>query len=462
MSDVVALPLPPRTRRWRFAAFAIWSALVGLELVALGVGHVGDNVVGASRNVIFPGLGFIEWNRWIALLAAAIAAVALIAWFAWGADWLVAFVWATAALVAWRVVPPSHHHSSANGALGVHAVRASHEFGAVMALVAALRWVRGWTIGRPTMGKLLGRGRDAPPARYSVVDRSRAAAVVALARHAGVEVAVEAPNDRTLTADIARRARRVGRVARMRWRGDPLRGDHAAGRAALAATGRLDGAQLAAFAADAERSWCGVPASEPTWVRPLDALLAAAALFDAGVPGAARRWQAVAADRLALRHGRRPAWVHTPSAISGGAAPWWEHATFAALSGAFGWLDIADDWSTLRARCLGTSARRPRSPHEARLVAAGRVLATTANDIEAMAILSRPSLRDDPLANALAAIATAVAERPGRLRRPIDVDIDVDVDVDVDADIDVCAARVVPGNVATSPTPALAIRGGHQ
>ena len=43
------------------------------------------------------------------------------------------------------------------------------------------------------MGKLLGRGRDAPPARYSVVDRSRAAAVVALARHAGVEVAVEAP-----------------------------------------------------------------------------------------------------------------------------------------------------------------------------------------------------------------------------------------------------------------------------
>ena len=81
MSDVVALPLPlpPRTRRWRFAAFAIWSALVGLELVAFGVGHVGDNVIGASRNVIFPGLGFIEWNRWTALLAAAIAAVALTA-----------------------------------------------------------------------------------------------------------------------------------------------------------------------------------------------------------------------------------------------------------------------------------------------------------------------------------------------------------------------------------------------
>ena len=418
MSD--ALPLPSRTRVWRVAALALWSALVGIEVVALGVGHVGNNVLGASRNAIFPGLGFIEWSRWIALLAAAIAAVALAAWFTWGADWLVVVVWATAALVAWRVVPPSHHHSTASGALGVPAVRASHEFGAVMALVAALRWVRGWTIGRPAMSKLLGRGRHASAERYSVIDRSRAAAVIAIARRASIEISVEPPGDETLAVDIIGRARRVGRIARLRWRGDPLRDDHAAGRAALAARGQLDDAELAAFVADADRSWCGVPASEPTWVRPLDALLAAAALFDAGAPRSARRWQIVAGDRFALRHGRRPAWVHTPSAITGGTAPGWEHATFAALSGAFGWLDIADDWAALRARCLGVAARRPRSPLQARVVAAGRVLAAIADDTAAMVILCRPSLGADALAAALAAVADALTNEARCLRRDLD------------------------------------------
>ena len=413
MTGALVVALPPRTRVWRVAALTTWSVLVGLELVALGVGHLGDNVLGASRNLVFPGLGFVEWNRWAALLAAVIATAALTAWFAWGADWLVAAVWVTAAVVGWRVVPPSHHASTI-GARGVHVMRGSHEFGAVMALIAALRWVRGWTIGRPSTRKLLGLerrrdGHDAPSARYSVVDRSRAAAVIAIAQRFGIEIAVEAPGNETLAVDIVRRARRVGRVARWRGRGDPLRADHAGGRAALAVTGRLDDAQLAAFVADAERSWCGVPASEPTWVRPLDALLAATSLSDAGASVAARRWQAVAADRFALRHGRRPAWVHTPSAISGGALPWWEHATFAALSGADGWLDITDDWSALRARSLGAAARRPSSPHQARLVAAGRVLAVMAHDTQATAILARPSLGTDPLAIALAAIADRAA-----------------------------------------------------
>ena len=409
----LAAPLPRGARAWRAVAAAVWLVLVGLELVALGVGHVGDDVLGASRNLIFPGLGFVEWHWWAAARAAAAGAVALACWFSWGADWLVAVVWAAAAAAAWRLVPPTHHHAVSSARLRTSA--SSHEFAAVMALLAALRWVRAWTIDRPTVRRLLRRGRSPSSVAVGVVDRARAAAVWGLTARAGLAAPAIDPD---LVQDLTRRARRVSRLARWRWRGDPLRADHAAARAALALNDLLDEERLTALRADAERSWCGVPASEPTWVRPLDAVLAAAALHDAGAIDAARRWCRVAETRFALRHGRRPAWVHRPSAIGGGAALWWEHAAFAALSGVFGWLTDDLDWAVLRPRCLGAAARGGRAAQHARLVAAGRILAARHGDEPARAILARPTIGPDPLAAALDAIGRAVATEPTRFQRP--------------------------------------------
>ena len=189
--------------------------------------------------------------------------------------------------------------------------------------------------------------------------------------------------------------------------------DHAAPRAALALAGVLDGDAIDRFREDASRAVAGVPASEPTWVRPLDATLAAVALTRIGETAAGDRWATVWHTNLALRNGHRPAGWWTPLGIRIATAPLWEHAAASALARAHGWHhpERPDaDWQAIRRRLLGAAARGSAAVDDERAIAAGRLWLAFADDEQAARILSRPTVQHDPLAVALDRLAAHLAD----------------------------------------------------
>jgi hypothetical protein len=255
--------------------------------------------------------------------------------------------------------------------------------------------------------------------RLSVVDRCRCASIVALA----------APNpgadlDRLLATmedgHVARRAARVGLIARGRRGRDPFRVDHAHARAALSLTGRMSVDAESRFIDDARVAPGGVPASEPSWVRPLDGTLAAVALQRAGDAEARQRWTAMLTGPMSLRRGHRPAFWWTPLGLSAGTAPPWEHAAATAIARAMSWVSD-DDWSVLRPRVLGAAARGSATRHDERLIAAGRVWLAFVDDPLAAGIVTRPSVRHDPIAVALDRLARRLTLDPNALRPSPDV-----------------------------------------
>ncbi|WP_179469742.1 hypothetical protein [Mycolicibacterium vinylchloridicum] len=220
--------------------------------------------------------------------------------------------------------------------------------------------------------------------------------------------------------EVRRRARRVGAVARWRFTGDPLRADHAHTRAAMMMCGLLDATGIEQLTADARRCRVGVPCSEPTWVRPLDATLVAVALEDAQDSAAAQRWRLALAGPFAIRRGHRPAWWWSPLGLSAGKCRDWEHALVTAIAHSRGWTD-QQDWPALRQRVLGAAARGSERSDDERLVAAGRVWLNFVDDPAAAAVLYRPTVEHDPLAAAIdrlaehlrAGSASHVIEEPG-------------------------------------------------
>src|SRR5699024_6355170 len=121
-------------------------------------------------------------------------------------------------------------------------------------------------------------------------------------------------------------------LARWRWRGDPLAHDAAPARAALALWDGLTPQRTELFRRDAERSPLGVPASEPTWVRPLDAVLAAAALETLEERALPSHWSMGRDVVLGDRPRQRPSNVHTPTGFRLGTVPAWEAVTACALA----------------------------------------------------------------------------------------------------------------------------------
>ena len=201
-------------------------------------------------------------------------------------------VWLSGLAVACGVLAPTATHAAAavapvvpRGLAGAPLSRASHEFAAVMLLLAAVARLRAWFAGLPGIRTIQRRRQRKRPqglsalATLAPVDRARTAAIAGIAERLGAPVpdreaivaALEAP-------DVLRRARRVAVVARGRGGGDPLRRDQAPLRAALALWGLLSPGQVEDLRADARRQWTGVPNSEPGWVRLLDGTLAAGAL----------------------------------------------------------------------------------------------------------------------------------------------------------------------------------------
>lgn len=169
---------------------------------------------------------------------------------------------------------------------------------------------------------------------------------------------------------------------------------------------RLDDAQRRSFHAEATANRCGVPASEPGWVRLLDGTLSALAL-SVDDPRACDRWSEMLGQQLRLHRGHRPAWVWVPLGAAAGRPDDWEHAIAGALACAAGWVN-ADDWSALRARTLGVAARGIGHPSDQRLVAAGRLWSAHTQDTQAARLLARPTIGTDPLAAAIVAIADAI------------------------------------------------------
>jgi hypothetical protein len=243
---------------------------------------------------------------------------------------------------------------------------------------------------------------------------------VSIAVLAGVEDAAERAMLRAEVCrpDVARRARIVGAVARLRIGGDPLRRDHAHTRAALALTDQLGGEALGRFVDDAQRAPSGLPCSEPGWLRPLDASLAAAALHRAGDPQAVDRLGALFTRHLVLRRGHRPARWWTILGAPIGPCPPWEHAASTVIAGALGAIDpsTSGDWAVLRMRAMGAAARGTAVADDERLVAAARIWLVFVDDAIAAPILARPTVRHDPLAVALDRLARRLADDPHALR----------------------------------------------
>lgn len=398
-----------RSLRIRRAAVVVASLVVPATLV-LGMGHRGVHM---ARNIVFPGAGLINERPFVALCFVACAVAATVAWVKWGVDWSVLAV-IMASTAAAGALTSSHVQASAP-----HVLRSAHEFPLVIIVTAGLTWVRSVAGRLPGMHRLARRRSRslvglADVHRLSVADRCRCASLMALA---GTPSGVE--RDCVLAmlehVDVVDRARRVGFVARGRRGGDPLRIDHAHTRAALALNGRMSSVSAERFVADSVDAPAGVPASEPGWVRPLDATLAAVALERIGDTEAGRRWTVMLRGHMALRRGHRPAFWWTPLGLSAGAAPPWEHAAFTGVARALRWIGD-DDWWALRSQVLGAAARGAGSRQDERLIAAGRVWLAFIDDEQASRIVARPTVRHDPIAVALDRLATRLAVDPSALR----------------------------------------------
>ncbi|MEN9643983.1 MAG: hypothetical protein RL238_652 [Actinomycetota bacterium] len=375
------------------------SLAVPVALV-LGLGHRGVHMV---RSMVVPGAGLVGSNN-VAAAACLLAAIsATVAWVKWGLDWLLAGVVAVAVVASGLVTDAPH----ATAAAMSRPVMAAHEFPLVLLAAGLVSWARG-VVGRvPGLSHLARRRARTSDGLASVdrlrpADRSRTAAVLALAGQPGPAAAIAAD------PEVARRARRVGAWARGRRGGDAFRVDHAHARAAFALAGTPDPMLLH----DAARTALGVPCSEPTWVRPVDGALAAIAVHHAG--GDTGAWQRALGAELSLRRGHRPAWYWTPLGWPAGSAPAWEHATATALARAMGWVGD-DDWAALRTRALGASARGVEHPHDERLIAAARVWLVYVDDPRTASLLARPTVRHDPLAVALDLLARRLADDPDSL-----------------------------------------------
>jgi hypothetical protein len=401
-------------RRWLALALTVMLS-VGLPLA---FGHRGTHM---AMNLMLPGAGLFGVDSAVAIIfvVAAIGAVAV--WFRWGLDWSVAAVIVAAMAASATAV---HGSSSALGALmqPPPVQRSAHEFPLVLIVVGALSRLGRIVRRLPPVAAIRRRRADrndglAALGNLPVVERCRAASIAALAdleRVYELDMVVAAIR----RPDVARRARRIGTAARARVGGDPFRVDHAHARTALVLTGQLDCAALDRFVADAETAAARVPCSEPGWVRPLDATLAAAALHRVGRPDAASDLRALFSKDLPLRRGHRPAWWWTVLGLAGGSCPAWEHAASTGIARAIGAVGDAD-WPALRTRAFGAAARGTKDAHDERLIAAARVWLAFVDDAAAAAIVSRPTVRHDPVAVALDRLATRLRSDRDAIRRPV-------------------------------------------
>lgn len=399
-----------RTIRLRRSTLLVLSAALPLALVLWG-GHWGVHV---ARNLLFPGAGLVDHYWWLALLCALAAIAATMLWLAWGTGWLVLLTAVISGVLSALMASGSHTGSAVGVLVDPRPVALAHEFPLVVLVVTALVWLRSTVVRLPLLRRIATaqrgrRGAEGALSSLGPVDRSRAISLIALGGDDPAALTSQSDFD-----DICRRARRVSVVARARLR-DPLGRDHAYARSAAHALKRLSTDERLRLEHEALRSPLGVPCSEPSWIRPLDATITALLLQHDGCDEPGRRWEQALVSRFALRRGHRPAWWWTPLDLGAGSAAPWEHAAFTALSRAAGWLGD-EDWSALRRRAMGAAARGAEHPDDERLVAAARIWLAFVEDDEARRIVMRPGVRRDALACALDGLARRLCDNRDLLR----------------------------------------------
>ena len=401
---------PDRSLRVRRAIVIVVSLVVPLVLV-VGLGHRGVHM---ARNIVFPGAGLIDERPLAALAFAGAAIAATVAWVRWGVDWSVLVVVMVSTAAAGALASSDAHAASEQIS------RSAHEFPLVIIVASGITWLRSVAGRVPGLRHLQGRRVRTMDGlgdidRLSVVDRCRCGAIAALAElDHGVE------RDRVMASlehpDIARRARRVGLVARGRRGGDPFRVDHAHARAALRPRRSVPARIVTAVHRRRGRCTRGC-ARQRTG-------LGATARRDArrSCPRSCRRcrrgptmdadaaWCDVAATRsssgLLVDADRRVCWVG------------------ARLGACCDGRHLPRDGMDRRRRLGRPARRRCSAPQRAgirvrddeRLIAAGRVLLAGLDDPQAAAIVARPTVRHDPIAVALDRLATRLTLDPHALR----------------------------------------------
>ena len=190
-------PLPAAVRLRRRIGGTLLVTLLVLDVVAiLGLGP--DRWVAVARNLLFPGLGLLETNATLGLAFVALALFALLMWVRWGAAWMVAAVWLSGVIVALAVVAPTSPQAAApiasHGLATAHVLVGSHEFAAVMLVMAAVARGRAWLAGLPGIRSVVRWRRRSRPqglealACLAPVDRARATAILAVSQRLGADV----------------------------------------------------------------------------------------------------------------------------------------------------------------------------------------------------------------------------------------------------------------------------------
>jgi hypothetical protein len=419
---------PPLARGWaRATAFVVF---LGLDVLALGLLPVPEQLTAAVRSAVAPGLGLLPDDPGVAVALLVAALICTWAWFRWGASLPCIALWgAGIILTVWLFEADSHPHvdTSAFGPTGL--IRGAHELTWVMAVYATTYWV-GLLVQRLPFASRVAtwRRRDRPANETALfhlpaADRARAIALWGFARQAGAP-APDASLLRTALQEprLWRRAKLISLLAHGRWPTDPFTRDNAHLRAAFIFSDEpAENAAARAALADTHRSALAMPASEPGWVSLLDGTLLAAALLGQGHNEAGQRWAYVLGRWFKPDRGHRPEARHSFLGVSRARAPGWEHATAMAIAAAHGWCDAATEWQALRRQVLGAVGRGGRTQDDNRMVAAGRCWEALVGDPEARRLLLRvTSSPTDPIAQALDALAAVLTrdkdQSPGGLR----------------------------------------------
>lgn len=415
----------PVLAHWYVRVVAV-AAFVLLDLVALGLLGFSERVRATALSTVVPGLGLFQDYRLLSVLFIVGVPVLLALWLRWGIDWVLLAGWAAAPLTTFLLFPSGADHTHVQDlAPRPEVFVAAHEVTWLMAVFALIYWI-GLNIRRiPIIDRafsLLQRPRPdgiAGLPYLSVGERARAAGLFGVAQTAGAQVPEFGTVRSAMTSpDVTAYARRLGAVARGRFRGDPLARDHAGIRAARLLCGATGRPEADRASREGERAALGMIPSEPGWVRLVDGALMGAALQTHGQTAAAARWRAAMDEWFPLHKGKRPSSRHTALGFAPFSAQPWEHAAATAVLLACGWIDPQEEWPAVRRQSLGAVGRGGRAVIDKRLVAAGRCWALQLGDEDTLSLLARVSpATADPIAMALEELAGALERDPLVLRK---------------------------------------------
>ncbi len=160
LSDA-AIPAGDAARRLRRRRVATVIVAVVAQVAIIAAVLTSHHGVHLAESALFPGAGLFESHRWLAIGFAGATIAATVVWMAWGAEWLIAALWVSSLLATLAWATPRHDEVALPGP---SVARSAHEFPLVIAVVAAIGWVRGVLWHLPGVAQLARRPPASPPA----------------------------------------------------------------------------------------------------------------------------------------------------------------------------------------------------------------------------------------------------------------------------------------------------------